>query len=62
MSDTPQIRYVPQLNTTADRESEVLATVYAFILECRAKRQADEDAKASVHSRKEGRPSCSVED
>jgi hypothetical protein len=62
MSDVPRITYIPHPNTTADRESEILATVYAFILECQAKRKADEVAKARAHLHKEGRPPCKGDD
>jgi len=62
MSDTPRITYGPNPNTTADREAEILATIYAFILECQAKRKADEDTEARVLLHRDGRSPCGVDD
>jgi hypothetical protein len=41
MSDVPRINYVAHSNTSAESELQTLAAVYAFILECHAKRNAD---------------------
>ena len=62
MSRTTRVNYVPHPNTTGERESEVLAIVYAFILECQAQRKAHEDVEAKANSHKEGRPPCKGDD
>jgi len=63
MSHTTRVTYVSRPNTTGQREPEVLATVYAFILECQAKSKALEGAGAEANSHNtEGRPPCEGDD
>jgi hypothetical protein len=67
MSDVPRINYVAPSSTTAESELKTLAAVYAFILECHAKRKADEgcdeDVETKVRLHKERRRSpCDIDD
>jgi hypothetical protein len=62
-----QIICNPLSDTTPESEVRTLAGVYAFILECHAKRKAaedcgDENGDMGHRLRKEGRPPCNVED
>jgi len=50
MSRTTHVNYVSHPDATGKRESEVLATVYAFILECQAKSKALEGAGDQANS------------
>ena len=67
MSDVPHINYVAHPGTTAESELQTLAAVYAFLLECHAKRKAtegsgDEDEETNVRLHNERRPPCEVDD
>jgi hypothetical protein len=67
MSNVPRINYVAPSSTTAESELQTLAAVYAFILECHAKRKADEgsddeDVETKVRLHKERRSPCDMDD
>ena len=67
MSDVPRINYVAHSGTSAESELQTLVAVYAFILECHAKRKADEgsddeDVETKVRLHKERRSPCNVDD
>jgi hypothetical protein len=54
----PRISYIPRPDATPEAELNVLASVYRFILNCRAKENAagvtstnGDDAKGSQHDR-----------
>jgi hypothetical protein len=67
MSDAPRVNYVAHSGTTAESELQTLAAVYAFILECHAKRKVadgrdDEDVETKVRLHKDRRSPCEVDD
>jgi len=67
MSDVPRINYVAHSSTSAESELQTLAAVYAFILECHAKRKADEgcddeNVETKVRLHKERRSPREIDD
>ena len=57
-----RIAYNPLPDVTPEIEVRTLAAGYAFILECHAKRKAEEDAETRVHLHRDGRSPCEVDD
>jgi hypothetical protein len=61
------IAYNPLPDATSESEVQTLAAVYAFILECHAKRKAtegsgDDDGETEFRLHKEGRSPCDVDE
>lgn len=53
---SPAVAYAPRPDATPETELNALASVYKFVLDCRAKKEgshpgAPDDAKGSMHDR-----------
>jgi hypothetical protein len=66
-TNSSRITYTSLPDVTPESELQTLAAVYAFILECHAKRKADEgsddeDVETEVRLHKERRSPCDIDD
>jgi hypothetical protein len=61
-----RINYAPLPDATPESELDALVAVYAFVLECHAKRKADEgsdeDIETKVRLHKQRRSPCDIDD